>query len=315
MKPKSKEMLAQFGPIFDGAILRGFSMPPVGPRVAVLGPECGELQCTGEDACEFINRMTTLSPHKMSDGGYQQGFLLEHNGKIKVSFDLYRHNQQSLRLFCAPNELALLADTLEMFHFAEDIEFTQHAPRQMLVLMTSEAVNLAGSREPEDTVLEQWRSQSELHTRVCNLDELVSHILTIFDGGCTVEGFDDFQRLRIGLGIGSWLHEYTSSVTPLDVNGLAGIVQHKGCYPGQEVIERTLALGRPAKKLARIIGTQLLEGHEVLDDSEKKVGVITSVVKFDESSMCGLAIVKGKIDFSQIFHTSQGTVSLCAVGD
>jgi folate-binding protein YgfZ len=311
MNTRTEALLGKFGPIFNGSTLTGFSTPSNSTRGALLGPECAQLQCTGEDASEFISRMTTLSPQKMLDRDHQQGFLLEHNGKIKVSFELYIHDQKSLSLICAPSEIDVLADTLEMFHFAEDIEFTKHSPRQMLMLMTSDVEEQIDITH--DIVLEQWRGQADLHALVCTQDQLAAHVVHVFDSGHCVGNFDEFEQLRIGLGIGSWLTEYTAKVTPLDVNGLSGIVQQKGCYPGQEVIERTIALGRPSKKLAMIVGEQLCQGDEILNESDQNVGVITSTVNFDETSMCGLAIVKGRVDFSQAFHTPQGTVSLQSI--
>ena len=313
MKQRIEEALTPFGPVFDGTRLVDFTHAPRGPAAVVIGPSCGQLYCTGRDACDFLNRMTTLSPHRMKDSSHQHGFILEHTGKIKVSFDLYRHNAEAVSLFCAPSELQLLTDTLSMFHFAEDIEFKPMSPRQMLVIPTQ--TSEVGPKPTNAVDLMDWRGRTGVIARVCPVSELISQLKELFENQSTVGGYDAFERLRIGLGIGHWLHEYTPAVTPLDVNGHGGIVEQKGCYPGQEVIERTLAIGRPARKLALIVGERLHTGHNVFDTSDKKVGIITSVMNYDETSMCGLAIVKGKVDAAQAFYTPEGNATLREIED
>ena len=308
MKQRISEALGQFDPLFDESKLVGFSNGPSGETIAIVGPQWAELCCTGVDACDFINRMTTLTPHQMEDGAHSPGFILEHNGKIKVSFDLFRRNAQSVSLFCDPEELELLADTLSMFHFAEHVEFEQKGPLQVLVLTGSSTSNLQFA---DDTVqLSPWRGIAGMDLRVCQVDDFILQINAIFARQCSIGSHDEFERLRIGVGMGMPFREYTAQVTPLDVNGLSGIVQQKGCYPGQEVIERTLAIGRPAKKLVLIAGDELHSAGEIFNDSKQNVGIITSIVRFDETSMCGLAIVKGRLDVSQTFHTDLGNVSL-----
>lgn len=308
MKQRISEALAQFEPRFDDSQLVEFANGPCGEPVALLGPQLGELRCSGTDACDFVNRMTTLAPHRMKDGDHSLGFILEHNGKIKVSFDLYRHSANVLSLFCDPEELGLLADTLSLFHFAEDIEFQQQSPLQALVLTDKNADEMHFSDEAVE--LSPWRGITGMGFWICPIEDFISYANSIFERQSCIASHDAFERLRIGVGMGMPFREYTAQVTPLDVNGLSGIVQQKGCYPGQEVIERTLAIGRPAKKLVLIVGQALQMTDEVFDDSNKNIGIITSIVRFDETSMCGLAIVKGKLDVSQTFHTSQGSVSL-----
>src|SRR5690606_34194147 len=48
--------------------------------------------------------------------------------------------------------------------------------------------------------------------------------------------------------------EITETFNPLEVGLKDSIADSKGCYPGQEVIEKIIALGSPARRLARIDG-------------------------------------------------------------
>ncbi len=71
------------------------------------------------------------------------------------------------------------------------------------------------------------------------------------EAGALVEGSKAFESHRVRLGAPAAPREYQGRYCPLDV-GLAGISEQKGCYPGQEVIERTIALGRPARALIHL---------------------------------------------------------------
>lgn len=74
-------------------------------------------------------------------------------------------------------------------------------------------------------------------------------------------------------------HELTEDASPLEV-GLGGaIAPNKGCYPGQEVIEKVISLGSPARRLVRIEGEgSPAEQAEVLDTStHMAIGRITTL--------------------------------------
>ena len=72
----------------------------------------------------------------------------------------------------------------------------------------------------------------------------------------------------------------------------------KGCYPGQELVERMDSRGADAPKALRIIdvadGQQV--GSPVLDDSQSDVGAITSV---DAANGVGLAYIKRGVDIGR----------------
>lgn len=69
-------------------------------------------------------------------------------------------------------------------------------------------------------------------------------------GGSDEKPSNEYQRiLRLEP---KWNHEFFHNETssPLEVNLGSAVHDQKGCYPGQEVIEKIIALGSPPKKLA-----------------------------------------------------------------
>ena len=59
-----------------------------------------------------------------------------------------------------------------------------------------------------------------------------------------------------------------------------------------------------------VLGPILDPGGEILDAEGQVVGLISSVIEIDETSMCGLAIVKGRLNVNQTYTTTNGTLVL-----
>ena len=80
------------------------------------------------------------------------------------------------------------------------------------------------------------------------------------------------------------------TINPLEVNLKSAIHDQKGCYPGQEVIEKILSLGSPAKRLCLLTSNEplVINCPVILSNPEGlEAGILTS---FDQTS--GLAILK-----------------------
>jgi folate-binding protein YgfZ len=75
---------------------------------------------------------------------------------------------------------------------------------------------------------------------------------------------------------------------PLEVNLRHAIAEQKGCYPGQEVVEKIISLGSPARRLCRVRSDSALSpAFSILtSDSGAEAGVITS-----RDGEIGLAII------------------------
>jgi folate-binding protein YgfZ len=86
-------------------------------------------------------------------------------------------------------------------------------------------------------------------------------------------------------------HEFKASgdINPLEINLRSAIHDNKGCYPGQEVIEKIISLGSPARRLCLLRGST----HEVLpaplfdETGLIEIGTLTSA-----SDGVALAIIK-----------------------
>ena len=231
------------------------------------------LKIGGVDCVDFLNRLLTLDIHHLEVGCGSWAFLLDHRGRVVESIFLLR---EAVDQFIAVSETGadLLYQSLDQFLFAEAIELTlleQHICIYLkgsfddLRLTNGFKIDLFGSSD-EGLLIVESQNREGMATQLKSR------------GGLELDA-PHFEALRLSVAGALPSQEY-DNISPLDVS-LKGISEGKGCYPGQEVIERTLALGKPARvtKGIQLIGSleRLIELIQAFD-AEIKVEVIEQVV-------------------------------------
>ncbi len=101
----------------------------------------------------------------------------------------------------------------------------------------------------------------------------------------------DLERIRALVPKEGQEFKPDGTTNPLEVNLRSAIADQKGCYPGQEVIEKIISLGSPARKLCRIRrvsgGEDPIAPASVCGPDHLEAGTLTSVSQGE-----GLAILK-----------------------
>lgn len=267
------------------------SLPPVAP--SYIHELLGSLLIEGPDACGFLNRLLTLKVSALSPGEGSPAHLLDSTGKLAASLYLLRLSGD--RWLALPRTLsaAELGERLELYHFGERLAFNasdelrglrvicerQDAPRALESLCSSAAHSEVDALEPVSAGERGWRALAgapegqtlwraarwSRGTRLIELElraegaALSAAAERLEAQGFSALGAEGAEALRVRLGAPG-APELLPSYTPLDVEGtraLISVSEGKGCYPGQETIERTLALGQPARALVHL----RLEGH------------------------------------------------------
>jgi folate-binding protein YgfZ len=92
---------------------------------------------------------------------------------------------------------------------------------------------------------------------------------------------------------------------PLEINLRHAIADQKGCYPGQEVIEKIISLGSPARRLCLLKSktpTQEAPPISLQSPEGQEVGTLTSV-----SGTLALAIIRRThLKLGTLLHSPQG---------
>jgi folate-binding protein YgfZ len=99
------------------------------------------------------------------------------------------------------------------------------------------------------------------------------------------------ERIRSGRAlIGKEFHP-NEKTNPLEVNLAHAIADQKGCYPGQEVIEKMISIGSSPKRLVTLKSLSRIEEGDPIMDASQQVGTVTSAVQ-DGPFWFALAIVR-----------------------
>ena len=232
------------------------------------------LEIIGKDARDFLQRLTTLPVSKYSSGDGARGLLLNPMAKAFGSFTLLcLAAQRFVLIFETEEEFTRVKEEFERLHFAENLEMRA---------LGGEGGVLQEKKSLPSFVCEEsgnffWRWF--LDDRVAAFGKNLPALLS----------FEDMESERIELGESKWGAEFGPEVNVLDAGLFDRLPGNKGCYPGQEVVERSLSVGHPARAMIQVRGE--CELGAALSVEGKDVGKITSV---SPRGVYALAIVQWK---------------------
>jgi len=116
------------------------------------------------------------------------------------------------------------------------------------------------------------------------------------DCGATPAGFATLDVLRLEAGLPWWGRDIDEDVLPPETGQIErGISYHKGCYLGQEVIERMRSRGVIARRLARLTAPDAagLAVPAPLTHDNREVGRVTSLARHPQrGDWLGLGYVR-----------------------
>jgi folate-binding protein YgfZ len=266
----------------------------------------------GPDAKDFLHRLTTVHVKNLKVGQGARGFFLNPQGKIRVYFNLWNFG---------PDEYAFELDSgasgkwkndllslIDQYHFGEKFNLADVSTLESKWIFP-EAEDLdrlgAGHLNPDETTaldeeirlcyhgsidfgrpwftawgrparLQQWADRLLPHARIASFEELEQWRI---------------QALRPRVDV-----EISEAVLPLEIGLKDAIADNKGCYPGQEVIEKIVALGSPPRRLVQIDGhgTPPTAGSRIMNRAEPpiEVGSVTSVASLPEGRFTALGLIK-----------------------
>jgi folate-binding protein YgfZ len=251
----------------------------------------------GKDARDLLHRISTLNVRSLEPGTGSLGFILNPQAKIEAYFYLWCL-EEGLFAFEIESRgeqdgLQALKKVVDRYTFAEDAVFGETLTREM------PAGHAPGRLlDPRESNEKLWSVKRSGESWLCTHDSREFGKLWVTTWGQAVgESIPNGDILRIQQTfpiVGAELTLERSQ--PLELGLQFGIHDQKGCYPGQEVIEKIVALGSPARKLAgfRIEGS-LASGKSLEEFHPKSLtfphGEVTSA-HYDGRAWDALALLR-----------------------
>ena len=266
------------------------------------------LSIMGSETTDLLNRLLTLNVKSLAVGEGDCAFLLDHRGRVREVFWLVKSSADT---YHAITELSAsrLRDAIDMFIFSEDVTLEVLSSRCVYMWNIS-SDDPAGLDDEELWTLDAAADALDLDVpcfslgqerlRLVDPSSVIHHVEALSQSGSVEYTIAQLEMFRIRSGAPA-ARDYRGEPSPLDISR-RGISEGKGCYPGQEVIERTLALGKPAQITAQailVVESQALEALTTLyqsdttlpiylrddqSESPKLIGEVTSLTVPDASA-------------------------------
>lgn len=203
------------------------------------------LMIEGKDAADFLHRVTAGTVKGLEPGEGAGGVLLNGQSRMIAQFDLLRVGPEAFLAVSPPECFVALVNGLEGLLFAEDLKMEpvalpvgvfpvrQHGDRKSVFAFEGGFPSLV------------WPAA------------VPGYALMLGAGGPDLP--DSFHFDRIGAGVPWPTTDWDDTTPALEAGVLPWIDRQKGCYPGQEVVERSINVGHPARVLQSVEGAKLPE--------------------------------------------------------
>ncbi len=267
----------------------------------------GRIVASGRDRARLLHAITSNEVKKMTPGTGCYAFLLNPQGRIQADLGLFCH--QDYFLFDTEPELRekvlplikryIIADQVEL----EDVTAATAAiglegPGAAAILAALGApVPLEAYAHAAwgDVTVAAVTATGQPGVRFfCPADKASALLDRLQAAGAVAATAEDARLVRIENGKPRYGEDIRETSLPQETQQMHAVSFNKGCYLGQEIVERIRAQGRVNKKLMRVV----LEGGEVppagtkttVDGAEAEV--TSAVVSPDSGEVVALAYVR-----------------------
>lgn len=249
----------------------------------------------GRDRARLLHNITTNEVKKMAPGDFCYAFLLSPQGRIQADLYLICHPEHFL-IDTEPELREKVRQHIRKYVIADQVELED-------VTDGTAAIALEGPGAPaiQAAVGESWPAISltgQPGFRIyCDAAELPAVIAKVEAAGAQPATLDDARTVRIENGKPRYGEDIRETSLPQETQQMQAVSFNKGCYIGQEIVERIRAQGHVNKKLVRVEfdaaaspapGTKLTAGGA--DAGE----VTSSVVSPESAKVVALAIVRAQ---------------------
>lgn len=292
-------------------------------------PNTGWLRVTGPDRVRWLNGMVTNSITALAPGEGCYNFVLNAQGRIQGDLTAFLLDDAILLETTQPTEIAIL---LDKFIIMDDVELEilsggvseselpqpdgqSNSTRTGLLLAGPDAPAMLTNMGLPNPDPIQIRSATfnerpvdviaayspivprfELWAAPETVDALTDALLA---AGAVSATSDDIEQLRILEGTPQYGRDIRDRDLPQETNQTRALHFNKGCYLGQEIVERIRSRGQVHRIFSGLLLTGELSapGTPLTADSDgaKPVGEITSVTALDHPSAGRLQLALGYI--------------------
>jgi folate-binding protein YgfZ len=281
---------ADFGDVRSefGTLLSGCGVYDLSSRVKIA--------LTGSDRVRWLNGMVTNNIRDLAQGHGIYAFLLNPQGHILG--DLYTYNRgDSLTIDTDRSQAEKLLATFDHYIIMDDVEVANLSPQLTAIGITGpkapEVLRAAGftisaleplqfvdvtSRNVAVTVVRGDNASVESYELWLSPDQVTLLRDALVKAGAALVGTLALELLRIAAGIPRYGQDIRERDLPQETEQQRAVHFSKGCYIGQEIVERIRSRGNVHRKFTgfEVQGGLPGAGTKIQADG-RDIGEITSV--------------------------------------
>lgn len=241
-------------------------------------PHWEVLEVAGPDAGDFLHRLSSADVKKLPQNQATLAAFLTGKGTL-IGFGYLYRNAESFYIISGPHQAERLSIHLEQFHFQEKLVIQRKM--NFAVILTDKYDAPEKSMSWQDAFNPNWKWILGDEEKALSEDF----------------PFNRFHALRIKWGMPYWGWEVFEGDLVLEAGLEKAVARNKGCYPGQEVVERIFTYGQVNWKLLRVelrSDSPITTGPCDLSVSfeGKEVGQLRSMAAVSESTTLGWGLAR-----------------------
>ena len=267
------------------------------------------LEAHGEDRVRLLHALATMPLTGLAPGAGARAFFLSSQGRIQ-SFCRFYVQDECVLVETDARRRGPLREYLDRYIIMDDVTLDDVTDRTAAIGVEGPlaadviAAALEGLRPPAEpdahVAAGPWRALAStlsgqdggwILTDAGRKDELIERLER---AGAIAATPDDLLRMRAHNRIPAFDDDFFDSNIPHETQQLQWVSFSKGCYIGQEIVERVRSLGQVNKLLVQleVDGPEPPASREVVFDG-KPAGTLTSVAaSWDGRRILGFAILR-----------------------
>ncbi len=245
------------------------------------------IEVAGIHARRYLNSRLTLNVERINEGEAGRGAALTPQGKVEALVDVACLSKRSFLVINATGSPELAWEGVIRYKVAERADFNKLEGAQLIHVVAPVPIELSQRAffslpkvrlggEGADLC---FRDRGEFEEAIQELGLEVKEVSS-----------EDYFAARVFAGQPALGLDFPELTLFPEVLGFEGYIStNQGCYPGQEVIERVTALGKPPRRIVRFVLTEPVDRDSSktlfmkgADQAAVKLGEVTRLVTFSE---------------------------------
>ena len=277
--------------------------------------ERGKIDVKGEDRARLIHAMSTNDIASLAEGQGVYAFFLSAQGRILADAYIYNLGDRLL-LDTEPELAAKLTGHLDKYIIADDVELTNETTAWSVVGIEGpsayERASMLGLPVPEKPYsIQKW--VDGFVVRVASTgpnglrifappDTVTEFVRRLEEAGVPKASAAEARTVRIENGIPRYGEDISERYLVQETGQMQAVHSNKGCYLGQEIVERVRSRAQIHRHLRPIhlAGTEAPPAGTKLSFNGSPAAEITSAVYSPRlNQIAGLAYVRTEIQENQ----------------